>query len=395
MRQTLLLLALSQGIAISVSALLISSTALVGQNMAPDPAMSTVPAGMQYLSTMLVMFPAAMLMQAKGRKFGFSVAACCLIISGALLTLAVFQSAYWLFCFGLVFAGAGLGFFQYLRFAAIDVVPKSMAAKAISWVLAGGLIAAFLGPSVAAYTQMKIPQYPFAMTFLVLIPFGCILLLMIAVMKLPLPSVEERTGSKRPVKEIIKQPVFLVAVVGAMTAYGVMNLIMTSTPLAMKGHGFSFGETAIVIQFHIASMFVPSFFSGYLIDRFGTLKVMLSGTLLLIIVVVINNLGHDMFSYWSALVLLGIGWNFLFVGSTSLLQQAWRPAEKGWVQGVNDTMVYTLTMLTAFGAGVLYELFGWQKLNLLVLPILVVMVALVLWLMVWFRRHSAAAATLN
>lgn len=384
MRSTLVFLALSQALATTVASLIIVSAGLVGQSLAINPAYATVPMGVQFLATMLVMYPASILMQKKGRKFGFTLASLSIIIAGCLMGYAVLTKSYWLFCVGLAFAGAALGVFQFLRFTAIDVAPKEMSSKAVSWVLVGGLAAAFIGPNLAAFTQMSIPDFPFSGSYMAFIVIGVILLLCVKKMSIPAPTVQEQEGSSRTHLEILKQPVCFVSIIGAMAAYSVMNLIMTSTPLAMHDHGFSFGQTAIIIQWHVAAMFAPSFFTGHLISRFGRLPVMFVGVLCLAVTVLINNLQHTMLFYWAALVLLGVGWNFLFIGSTTLLQDAWLPLEKGWVQGINDTIVHIFTTATAFSAGLLYSQFGWQHLNLLVLPLL----GLVALLIIWFGMRS-------
>ncbi len=380
MRKTLLLLSLSQALATTVASLIIASAALVGQSLASNPALATVPMGVQFLATMLVMYPASILMQRKGRKFGFSLASLSIMIAGGLMGYSVLVQSYWLFCVGLAFAGAALGVFQFLRFTAIDVAPKEISSKAVSWVLVGGLAAAFIGPNLASLTRMKIPDFPFSASYFVFIFIGIMLLFSVKKMSIPSPTAEEQNGKSRPLLEILEQPVCFVSVIGALTAYGVMNLIMTSTPLAMHDHGFSFGQTAIIIQWHVAAMFAPSFFTGHLISRFGRLPIMFVGVTCLATTVLINNLQHTMLFYWAALVLLGLGWNFLFIGSTTLLQDAWLPAEKGRVQGFNDTIVHSFTTITAFSAGLLYSQFGWQQLNLLVLPLLGFVALLILWL---------------
>jgi MFS family permease len=336
--------------------------------------------GIQFLATMLVMYPISILMQKKGRKIGFAVGGLSFVIAGCVLTYAVMNHSYGLFCVGLAFTGIALGAFQFLRFAAIDVVSKAMSSKAVSWVLVGGLAAAFIGPNLASYTQMKLPAFPFAASYLMFVPIGLVILFLVKKMAIPLPTAQETQGESRPLVEILKQPVCFVAIIGALTAYGVMNLIMTSTPLAMHDHGFTFGQTAIIIQWHVAAMFAPSFFTGSLITRYGKLPIMFIGVLCLCATVLINNLQHSMLFYWAALVLLGLGWNFLFIGSTTLLQDAWLPAEKGKVQGVNDTIVHAFTTATAFGAGLFYSELGWQQLNLLVVPLLLLIAVLIIWL---------------
>ncbi len=211
-------------------------------------------------------------------------------------------------------------------------------------------------------------------------------------MDLPSASVEETSGKQRPLKAIVRQPVFIVAVVCAMVAYSMMTLLMTATPLAMKGHGFEFGQTAFIIQWHIVGMFAPSFFSGALIARVGVLKVMLTGTFAYLLVVLLNMQPQTMLVYWFALVLLGIGWNFLFVGATTLLHEAWLPAEKGNVQGINDTLVFSMSAIAAMGSGILYANFGWKITNLVSLPFSALAAGMIIYLMI--QRHKSVTQAL-
>ena len=211
-------------------------------------------------------------------------------------------------------------------------------------------------------------------------------------MDLPLPTAEEMSGQRRPLGVIIRQPVFIVAVVSAMIAYSVMTFLMTATPLAMKAHGFGFGQTAFIIQWHLVGMFAPSFFSGALMNRFGVLPVMLLGVIAYLAVVLINLQMPTMASYWIALVLLGVGWNFLFIGATTLLHEAWTPAEKGRVQGINDTLVFSVSSIAAMSSGLLQASIGWKAINLVSLPVSAFAGALIIFMM-WQRRRDAIVNT--
>ncbi|MCP4007941.1 MAG: MFS transporter, partial [Proteobacteria bacterium] len=262
---------------------------------------------------------------------------------------------------------------------------------AVSWVLAGGLLAAFIGPNLAAVTHLADAGHPFFVTMLCVIPLSLVLVFLFWRMDLPLPSKEEISGRQRSFSVVLRQPVFIVAVVSAMIAYGVMTLLMTATPLAMKGHGFGFAQTAFIIQWHLVGMFAPSFFSGALMSRIGILPVMLMGVMAYLLVVLLNMQSQSMATYWVALVLLGIGWNFLFIGATTLLRDAWKPAEKGRVQGINDTLVFSMSSLAAMSSGLLYAEIGWKATNLVSLPFSVLAGGLIIYLMHQRRQISVVS----
>jgi len=376
----------------TILSMLLSLGGLVGQALASDPDWATLPVSAQLLFTMLATLPASLLMQRKGRRYGFMLACLILIVAALAAAWAIYKSSYIGFTLSLAGFGVSLSFFQFFRFAAIDVAPDHYVSKAVSWVLAGGLLAAFLGPNLAAWTRDFDPQHPFLLTLLSTIPIALLMLLMFWRMDLPAPDRCERDGKQRRLSRIVAQPVFLVAVVAAMVAYSVMTLLMTTAPLAMKGHGFHFGQTAIIIQWHLVGMFAPSFFSGALIERFGVLSVMLAGVAAYIIVVILNLSEQSMSHYWFALVLLGIGWNFLFVGGTTLLHEAWLPAEKGRVQGINDTLVFSMSALAAIGSGLLYNNLGWAITSLISLPFTLISGALIIYLIRLRRQRTRLVA---
>ena len=388
MRNTLFLLALCQALGMTVSSMLVSSSGLIGESLSPDPKWATLPVSMQFFFTMLATLPASMLMQRKGRRFGFMLGAVIMMLGACITAYAIYVQSFIGFILGLMVLGSAIAFFQLFRFAAIDVAPPEYTSKAVSWVLLGGLIAAFTGPNLASYTHLINVEYPFLITFLSAVPLALLMMVLLSRMNLPAPSAVEISGQQRPVKEIIKQPVFIVAVVSAMIAYGVMTFLMTATPLAMKGHGFDFGQTAFIIQWHIVGMFAPSFFTGAIIQRIGVLTVMLLGAVAYVGVVMLNFQPQTMLVYWLALVLLGIGWNFMFIGATTLLHDAWRPAEKGKVQGINDTLVFSAATVAAMSSGILYANMGWESMNLFTLPLTAIAASLIIYLMMTRKRSS-------
>ena len=238
------------------------------------------------------------------------------------------------------------------------------------------------GPNLAAFNRDLIAGFPFAGSYASLLIVYSLSILLASFLRISPPTEVERHGSQRPLKEIICQPVFFVPVAGALIAYGVMNLVMTSTPLAMAGCGHSFSDTAFVIEWHVLAMFLPSFFTGNLITRFGVLRIMGIGVLMLFASVAASLNGDTVAHFVAALALLGLGWNFLFIGGTTLVTESYTPSEKAKTQGLNDFMIFGTVALTAGISGVVHEIAGWQMLNLLVLPFL----ALVLLLIIWFSR---------
>ena len=392
MRRNIMLLALCQALGMTVSSMLLSAAGLVGESLAADPKWATLPLSAQFLFTMFATLPASLLMQRKGRRFGFIFACMIMILSGAGAALAIYSGHFFGFVASTMGLGVALSFFQYFRFAAVDIAPPKYASKAISWVLAGGLLAAFVGPNLAALTQTLDAGHPFMVTMLCAIPLGLIMILLFWHMDIPLPTAEEISGRQRPLGTIIQQPAFIVAVVSAMVAYGVMTLLMTATPLAMKGHGFGFGQTAFIIQWHLVGMFAPSFFSGTLMSRVGVLPVMLMGVVAYLAVVIVNMQTPSMASYWIALVLLGDGCSFLLIGATTLLHEAWLPAEKGRVQGINDTLVFSMSSLAAMGSGLLLASIGWKATNLVSLPFSVFAGGLIIYLILRHRQSARVNA---
>jgi len=271
-------------------------------------------------------------------------------------------------------------FGQYYRFAASDVATSEYRSRAISWVLAGGIVAAFIGPGIAIWTWDMVATVPYAGSYSMLVGLYAISMLFLFFARLPMPTIEERSGATRPLSQIIRQPEFFVAVIGATVAYGSMNLIMVATPVEMKGSGYLLPDSASVIMWHILAMFAPSFVTGHLIRHFGVTRIMVTGTLLLAVCVTINLNGSSLIHFTSALIALGLGWNFLFVGGTTLLADAYRPAEKAKTQGFNDLIIFSTVAMTAVTSGLLHHHFGWETINLAVIPAIVLAFATTLWL---------------
>jgi len=375
------LLALSQALMVSGISLVLTTSALVGIVLADDKSLATLPVALLAMGTMLATVPAAFLMEKTGRKNGFMFATL-FGISGSLLSLfAILETDFWLFAAGNMLIGVFNGFASYYRFTAADAVGQVYKSRAISYVLAGGVVAAFIGTNVASLTHDMIVSASFAGSYAALTGFYVLSLLILSFLKLPPHTISESCliPEKRSLRMIMAQPKCIVAVICGMLGYGVMSLIMTATPLAMAAHTHPFDQIAFVIQWHLLGMFAPAFFTGSLIRRFGVLSVMFVGGLLGIVCVMINLLGASSLHFWLSLMLLGVSWNFLFIGATTLLTETYHPSERSKVQAMNDFAVFSTVTAASLVAGFLQHNIGWQAVNLGVLPFLLLILASIIW----------------
>ncbi len=373
----------------SGSVMVFAVVALAGAMLAPAPELATLPLGLHFLSMMLATVPASLLMGKVGRRAGFTIGQLS-GFCGALLSMwALLAGSFW----GLVFAAMPIGvhnaFFQYLRFAAADVSSPAFRPKAISYVMAGGVVAGFLGPELAKRTADLFAPAMFAGPYAALACLCLLNIMALQLVRIPLPAALSRHETGRNLWEIARQPTFAVAAFSAMIGYGVMNLVMVATPLAMVGCGFAFADSAEIIRWHVLGMFVPSFFTGGLIRRFGVLRIISTGGALLVLSLAINLSGIAFINFWVGLVLLGVGWNFMFVGGTALLGEAHGHEERAKAQALNDFLVFTTTALTSFASGAVQSALGWQAVNTLSLaPVL-----LALGAAIWLERSRRAAAS--
>lgn len=361
-RRNVLLLALSQAAVMTCISLLLASSVLIGARLA-SPAWATVPLAVQYLGTLLALYPVARLINRYGQRPVFCGGA----LFGA-LGLAMAAAAIWLGSFVLfALAGGVIGIFsavgQYYRFAAADAVPLERRSSAISLTLSGGVLAALAGPSLARWTRDAfVPA--FAASFLVLVGVALLAALIATRLRLAPPLPAETTQVPASFMPLLRQPDFLLAVVVGVVGYALMNLLMTATPLAMLCSRLDFAATATVIQWHVVAMFAPSFFTGALIRRLGVLLVMLLGGFCMLGCIGVAVNGETLAHFELALILLGIGWNFLYVGATTRLVECCPPAHKARVQAFNDSLVFLAIAGVTFSSGPLVDRFGWQALNL-------------------------------
>jgi len=378
--RTILLLSVCFAFSGTTSSLTVSASSLVGYGLADNKALATLPLSFHLLGTMLAGIPASLLMKRVGRRYGFMIGTGIGVSGAGAAALAIINSNFIFFCMSIFLLGILSGFSQLYRFAAADVASPEYRAKAISWVMFGGIIAGFIGPTIAVKAKDLITDAPFAGSYLFVVMFHLVIVSILFMIRLPQPSVEEQTGEMRPWREIFSQPKIIVAILTSMTGYAVMAMIMTATPLAMtKGSGHLFSDAAFVIQWHVVGMFAPSFFTGSLIHRFGTLPIIVTGILLNLLCIGINFVGTEVLNYWSALILLGMGWNFMFVAATTMITETYRPAEKAIVQGVNDFFVFGSAAISSLLAGVVLTTWGWEAVNLSLIPLLGFVGIALLW----------------
>ena len=385
------LLASAQALFQTVSVLVMTIGGLAGSQLAPSPALATAPIASMFLGTAIATVPASMWMVRVGRKFGFLLGAGFGLLGGLLAAAGVYAGSLWLLCLGTLLVGAYQGFAQFYRFAASEVANDAFRPRAISLVLAGGVVAALAGPALGRLGG-DLLQPTYTASFLILSIVSLLAVGVLAGVEIPRPAVLSGVDtSARPLDQIMRQPTYLVALFGAATGYGVMILAMTATPLAMAHHQHGLSATATVIQRHVLGMFLPSFFTGSLIVRFGVLRIMLAGVLLFFGHVALTLSGTGFYSFTAALILLGIGWNFLYVGGTNLLTRTYTPAEKGKAQALNDLSIFLVGLASSLSAGVLQSALGWQGLNLVLLPWLGLAGLAILYLFVAKERLGVVA----
>ena len=374
------LLALCQALMMSTSSLLIVVAALVGFSLAEDKALATLPLSLQFLALMLTSIPASFIMKRWGRKAGFYLASVIGLTGGLLAIWAILNGNFWVFAAATACVGVFNGFGNYFRFAAVDIAHESIKSKAISYVMAGGVIAAFIGPNLAKLGKPIFESSIYAGAYVYVAAIYILMMIVLFFIRLPPADTNTQQQETRTVAQLFKQPKFLVAVICSMFGYAVMSLVMTATPLAMKHNLHALDDTAFVIQWHVLGMFAPSFFTGSLIKRFGITNILLAGVAFAYLAVTTNLLGTSVWHFWTGLVFLGLSWNFLFIGGTTLLTDSYRPSEKAKAQATNDFVVFSTVASASLFAGYLQHHFGWEMVNMGVLPAITFMLVAVLWL---------------
>lgn len=381
-KRNAVVLAIAQALYSAGTVALIATAGLVGTQLAPSKAWATLPVSTFVIGTMVTTIPAALFMRRFGRKPGFVLGATIGVLAGLLSVYAIYRRDFLLFSLSTALHGVYQASSGYFRFAAADTASPAFRPKAISWVLTGGVAAALLGTLLVVETTDLLAPVTFAGCYVATAALAVIAILTLLFLDLPPPRQEE-LGPSRPLVEILRQPRLIMALACGTMSYGIMNLVMTATPIAMVDCGFGIAESSWVIQWHVLAMFVPSFFTGSLIGRFGVERIALLGLLMLCGAGVAALLGLAFVNFAAGLILLGLGWNFAFIGATTMVTDCYRAAERNKVQAVNDFCIFLTVALASLSSGRLLDLWGWEAVNYAVFPMAGIAMLLLFW------RHFA------
>ena len=385
-RRNAVVLAVAQAMFGAATTALVVTSGLIGSQLSSDPSWATMPMSMVIIGTAVTTFPISLLMKRIGRRAGF-VAFALLGAIGALIgTYAIYQKDFSLFLVAAFLIGTYQASASYYRFAAADTASPAFRPKAISWVMTGGVIAALFGTLLVIATVDLLAPVTFAGTWVAMAVVALLGAVILLAVDIPVKK-EEAADTGRPLAVVASQPRYIVACTTGMLSFGIMMLVMTATPVAMLGCGFTVSDSSWVIQWHALAMFVPSFFTGSLITRYGAEKISAIGMLLLVGAAISGLMGINFENFAVGLVLLGLGWNFGFLGGTTMLTTTYEPSERNKAQGLNDFLTFTVTALASLGAGKLLAISGWNAVNYAVFPMVAVALAMITWL-VMSRRAA-------
>ncbi|RCK36627.1 MFS transporter [Thalassospira profundimaris] len=362
-RRNIIFLSLCVALSASAMSLIFTVAAVIGYSLAEDKSLSTLPVACMMIAMMAMTAPSAMVMAKFGRKFGFWMGAG-IAMCGAFSGMgAVYYGNFWLLCIACACIGAGNAIAMQYRFAAAEAAPSEFRARAISYTMLGGLASAFIGPNLASFARNWFETVPFLGTFVALIGLQVLLIIVIGQLRLPDMRGHKHEEPARPIKTVLGQPAVMVAIVAGALGYAVMSFVMTATPLAILDCDYAFGDAAFIIQWHVVGMYAPGFFTGNLIKRFGALKIIQFGALLNFICLAVGLSGQDLMgNFWIALVILGVAWNFMFVGATTFLTENYRSSEQARVQAINEFCVFGTVAVASLSAGSIYSWSGWATL---------------------------------
>lgn len=373
------LLTVAQALGGAGPPIIISLGGLVGQALAPSPALVTLPVSLYNLGLALSTLPAAYLMRRLGRRSAYLLGALSAAAAGLLAAGGIFAATFLIFCLGTFAAGFQGATVQSYRFAAADGVSGPLKAKAISTVLVGGLFAAVIGPQLVIWTRDAIPSAPFAGSFLSQAALAVLVIPVMLLLRTPGVAASAAQSGGRTLKAILMSPRYMLAVATGVVSYGLMTFVMTASPVAMVGHGHSIDHAALGIQWHVLAMFVPSFFTGRLIARFGKERIAAVGLLLTGASGAVALAGLDLGHFWVALILLGVGWNFGFIGATAMVTECHSPEERGKAQGANDFIIFGVVAAASFFSGNLLHASGWETINWMIFPAVALVLVPLLW----------------
>jgi MFS family permease len=389
-RRNAMLLGCGQALGGAIAAIIIATGGHVGAMLATDRSLATLPVSVFILGTAFSTLPANLAMRKLGRRGGYYLSSGIGIVAILIAAYGVYFGNFYIFAFGTFATGAYWAFVQSYRFAATDIASEQFKSKAISWVMMGGLASAVVGPQTIIWTKDLIPTHVFAATYLAGAVLIAISMLIVTRIRVPRPNIVKGAPSGRPLGEIAGSRRFVVAVFCGVVSYSVMTFVMTASPLAIVGGGHSQAQAALGIQWHIVAMYLPSFFAGNLIDRYGKIKIVIAGMLFLTGASITALSGDSIANYWGALVLLGLGWNFGYIGATAMVTDSYSPAEMNKVQGLNDFMIFGLNAAASLSAGVIYFYYGWEMVAGIVLPAIGLCLGLLIWISVRRRRMQRA-----
>jgi len=379
--RNVLLLSIGQAFGSAGITMMVLLGGIIGSDLAPTPALATLPISIQVLGVALSTVPASFVMRRFGRRRGFVASSLVAALAALLAAYAVSVGSFVLFCMATFFTGLNGAFVQQYRFAASESVEPRYASRAVSFVLVGGIFAGILGPELAKRTKDLFGVGLYTGSFICLACLYVIAAVILLFLQNSRPQAEATLGTERPLGQIAAQPVYFVALLSGAVGYGVMSFTMTATPIQLNRiSGFTLDETAWVIQSHVIAMFLPSLFTGYILERLGVLRVMFIGVLLLGGCVGLGLVSQHLLHYWAALVLLGLGWNFTYVGATVLLTRSYRPSERFKAQATNDFTIFGIQAIASLSAGTIIYSAGWVALNLITLPFLILMLGALLFL---------------
>ena len=389
-RRNAMVLSAAQAMGGANNTIIFSTASIVGAVIAPDKGLATVPITCMVIGMWLGTLPVGVLARRFGRRIALQIGTTFGMASGLISYTAVITGNFWLLMFGTFCGGLYAAAFQSYRFAATDTASERYRPKAVSWVLAGGVFAAVLGPQIVIFTKDVFSPFTFAASYLAQSVCAVVAIVVLQFVKIPHRRVAAGAPSGRAMSEIVRQPRFIVAVACGVTAYATMNLLMTSAPLAMVGCGHSVTDATLGIQWHVLAMYGPSFVTGTLAARFGVIRITAVGLGLLVLAATVGMTGLSVAHFWSALVLLGLGWNLAFIGATTMVTGCHRPEERTKVQSFNDFLIFGSMAVASFSSGQLLAHFGWYTINAVLFPTVAIAGGLLIWLAVR-REHERAA----
>ncbi len=378
-RRNAMVLAVAQALAGGNNTVTVSTASIVGAVLAPDKGLATLPITAMVIGMWLGTLPVGALARRFGRRFALQTGSAFGVLSGLISYSAVMNGQFWLLLLGTFCGGLYAAAHQSYRFAAADTASEAYRPKVVSWVLAGGVLAAVIGPQLVIFTKDLLSPHLFAASYLGQSACALAAAAVLQFVRVP-PVAVARNHNARPLAEIIRAPRFIVAVACGMASYGMMNMLMTSAPLAMVGCGHSVTDAALGIQWHVLAMYAPSFVTGSLIARFGVERITGIGLALIAATAVVGIAGITVAHFWTNLILLGLGWNLAFIGATTMVTQCHRPQERNKVQSFNDFLIFGSMALTSFSSGQLLDKFGWATINEVIFPTIFVTGALLIWL---------------